>query len=55
MREVIACRFTPAELAAIANAFEKDRERLTRGVRNGRRRKAAAASECRRSGKTGQG
>jgi chromosome segregation and condensation protein ScpB len=37
MREVIACRFTPAELAAIANAFEKDTERLTRGVRNGRR------------------
>jgi hypothetical protein len=31
MREVIASRFTPAELAAIANAFEKDTERLTRG------------------------
>ena len=37
MREVIASRFTPAELTAIANAFEKDTERLTRGVRNGRR------------------
>jgi chromosome segregation and condensation protein ScpB/DNA-binding XRE family transcriptional regulator len=37
MREVIASRFTPAELAAIANAFEKDTARLTRGVRNGRR------------------
>ena len=37
MREVIASRFTPAQLAAIANAFEKDTERLTRGVRNGRR------------------
>ena len=45
MREVIASRFAPAELAAIANAFERDSERLTRGVRNGRRRKAAAASE----------
>jgi chromosome segregation and condensation protein ScpB len=37
MREVIASRFTPAQLAAIANAFEKDTERLTRGARNGRR------------------
>ena len=45
MREVIAARFTPAELAAIANAFEKDRERLTRGVRNGRRREVDAAPE----------
>ena len=46
MREVIAARFTPAELAAIANAFEKDRERLTRGVRTGRRREAEAALEA---------
>ena len=45
MREVIASRFTPAELTAIANAFEKDRERLTRSVRNGRRHKVDAASE----------
>ena len=45
MREVIASRFTPAELAAIANAFEKDTERLTRGVRNGRRREVDFASE----------
>ena len=45
MRAVIAARFTPAELAAIANAFEKDRERLTRGVRNPRRREVDAAPE----------
>lgn len=45
MREVIASRFTPAELAAIANAFEKDVERLTRGVGHGRRREAEAAPE----------
>ena len=37
MREVIASRFTPAQLAALTNAFEKDTERLTRGARNGRR------------------
>ena len=44
MREVIACRFTPAELAAIANAFEKDTERLTRGVREPRRREVDAGA-----------
>lgn len=33
MREVIAAQYTPQELASIANAFERDRERLTRGFR----------------------
>ena len=32
MREVIAAQFTAAELAGIANAFERDRDRLTRGM-----------------------
>ncbi len=45
MREVIAARFTPAELAVIANAFEKDTAMLTRGVRHGRRREVDAAPE----------
>lgn len=31
MREVIATQFTEIELAAISNAFERDRERATRG------------------------
>ena len=31
LREVIAAQFTPQQLAGIANAFERDRERLTRG------------------------
>jgi segregation and condensation protein B len=31
MREVIAAQFTAAELAGIANAFERDRDRMTRG------------------------
>ena len=31
MREVIAAQFTVTELAGIANAFERDRDRVTRG------------------------
>ena len=31
LREVIAAQFTTAELASIANAFERDRDQLTRG------------------------
>ena len=31
MREVIAAQFTSTELAGIANAFERDRDRVTRG------------------------
>ena len=31
MREVIEAQFTPPELAGIANAYERDRERLTAG------------------------
>jgi hypothetical protein len=45
MRAAIASKFTPVELAAIANSFEKDVERLTRGVGNGRCREADAALE----------
>ena len=31
MRDVIAAQFTAAELAGVTNAFERDRDRLTRG------------------------
>lgn len=42
MREVIAAGFAAEHLATIRNRFEKDRKRLTRGLRTGRRDADAA-------------